>query len=114
MAVSIEFLHELVDRFEAAAKANRTTNGRRGSVVHLSEENADSVVLAGDLHGNRENYNKILKAARLDKFPKRHLVLQEVVHGGGQYPNGGCMSHMLLEDVAKLELQRKRNHPAQQ
>jgi hypothetical protein len=104
MLVTIEFLNELVDRFAAAVKANKETPGRRGSVVHLSPENCDGVIVTGDLHGNRQNYNRILKAANLDKFPRRHLVLQEVVHGGPTYPNGGCMSHMLLEDVAKLKV----------
>ncbi|MFO0947632.1 MAG: metallophosphoesterase [Planctomycetota bacterium] len=102
--VPIEFLNELVDRFSTATKANQATAGRRGCVVHLGPELCDGVVVSGDLHGNRKNFNKIVKVANLDKFPKRHLVLQEVVHGGPTYPNGGCMSHMLLEDVAKLKV----------
>ena len=105
MPAAVEFMNELIDRFAQATAANRSTPGRRGASVHLNEDSADAVLLAGDLHGNRGNFNKLVKAARLDKFPKRHLVLQEVVHGGGQYPGGGCMSHMLLEDVAKLKTQ---------
>lgn len=104
MLVSVEFLHQLMERLAAATEANRRTAGRRGSTVHLGPPTCEAVVVAGDLHGNRANYNRILKAANLDKFPKRHLVLQEVVHGGPTYPNGGCMSHMLLEDVAALKV----------
>lgn len=105
MRVTIDFLHELDDRFLAATKANRKTPGRRGSVVQLGPEEADEVLIVGDLHGNRANFNKTLKFADLADHPKRHLVLQEVIHGGPAYEGGGCMSHMLLEDVAKLKRQ---------
>lgn len=104
MPVSIEFLNELVDRFAKATAANLQTKGRRGSLVHLGPDDADEVYLAGDLHGNRINFNKLVKEADLEGNPRRHLVLQEVVHGGTPYPNGGCMSHMLLEEVAKLKV----------
>ena len=105
MRVTIDFLHELDDRFKAAIKANRKTKGRRGSVVHLGPEEADEVFIIGDLHGNRANFNKTVKFADLTNHPRRHLVLQEVIHGGPAYEGGGCMSHMLLEDVAKLKMQ---------
>jgi hypothetical protein len=104
MRASIQLLNELVDRFAKAAELNRSTPGRSGSVVYLSPASADEVVVAGDLHGNRDNFNKLLRAADLEHHPQRHLVLQEVVHGGPTYPNGGCMSHLLLEDVAALKL----------
>lgn len=104
MAASIEFLNELVDRFARATELNRKTKKRRGSTVHLSPEEADAVVVIGDLHGNRNNFNKVIRAVGLDKYPRRHLVLQEVAHGGPVYPNGGCMSHALLEDVAALKV----------
>jgi hypothetical protein len=104
MRVSIEFLHQLVERLEQATKANLQTPGRKGCLIQLGPESADGVMVAGDLHGNRVNFNKIVKAAALDAHPHRHLVLQEVVHGGPTYPNGGCMSHMLLEDVAALKV----------
>ena len=63
-------------------------------------------MITGDLHGHRRNFNLIRRIAALDRHPDRHLVLQEVCHGGPTYPqNGGCMSHTLLEDVAKLIVQ---------
>ena len=63
-------------------------------------------MITGDLHGHRRNFNLIKKIARLDRRPRRHLILQEVCHGGPTYPqNGGCMSHTMLEDVAKLKIQ---------
>jgi hypothetical protein len=104
MKATIEFLNELVDRFTKSVKANRETPGRRGSVIHLGPAEASDVFVVGDLHGNRGNFNRAVKFADLDTHPKRHLVLQEVVHGGPTYPGGGCMSHMLLEDVAALKV----------
>ena len=70
----------------------------------LTKEAADEVMITGDLHGHRRNFNLIRKIAALDKHPQRHLVLQEVCHGGPLYmQNSGCMSHTLLEDVAILK-----------
>ena len=60
-------------------------------------------MITGDLHGHRRNFNLICRLAALDRHPRRHLILQEVCHGGPTYPqNGGCMSHAMLEDVAGL------------
>ncbi len=84
-----------------------TPQGKAISVA-LSEESADEVMITGDLHGHRRNFNLIRKIAALDRHPRRHLVLQEVCHGGPLYlQNSGCMSHTLLEDVAIL----KNKHP---
>ncbi len=104
MVASIEFIERIIAVFAQAAEANRNTPGRQGSVVELSAEMADDVMITGDLHGHRRNFNLIKKIAKLDRRPRRHLILQEVCHGGPMYPqNGGCMSHTLLEDVAKLK-----------
>jgi hypothetical protein len=88
---------------EQATEANFCTMGRSGSTVVLDRAVAEEVMITGDLHGHRENFERILKTADLDHHPGRHLVLQEVCHGGPVYPqNGGCMSHQLLEEIARL------------
>ena len=84
-----------------AADANRSTPGRRGQIVEVAE--GGDMLVTGDLHGNRPNWNWILRRAKLDENPERHLLIQEVVHGGPAYPNGGCMSHTMLEDVARMK-----------
>ena len=62
-------------------------------------------MLTGDLHGHRRNLNLIRRIAELESLPRRHLVLQEVCHGGPTYPqNGGCMSHATVEDIARLKV----------
>jgi hypothetical protein len=106
MVASNDYVQRILASFERAAEANRQTPGRQGNLIALTEELADEVLVTGDLHGNRRNFNLISRLAALDQNPRRHLVLQEVCHGGPTYPqNGGCMSHTILEDVARLKNQ---------
>jgi hypothetical protein len=104
MVAAIEYIEEVIETYARAAEANRHTLGREGNVVHLTADMADEVMVTADVHGNRRNFNLIKRLAALDEHPRRHLILQEVCHGGPTYPaNGGCMSHSMLEDVAKLK-----------
>src|SRR4030042_4653256 len=106
MVASIEYIEKIIATFAPATKANWNTPGRQGNVILLAPELADEVMVTGDLHGHRRNFNLIKKVAALGSHPRRHLILQEVCHGGPTYPqNGGCMSHTILEDVAKLKVE---------
>lgn len=105
MVASIQYIEQVIATYEQAAAANRSTPARQGNVVSLSAEHGDDVMVTADLHGHRPNFNAIRKIADLAGHPRRHLILQEVCHGGPTYPsNGGCMSHAMLEDVAKLKV----------
>src|SRR5438270_5590394 len=95
--------HRLLRTLAQAVAAFRGTPGRRGRMVQL--ENAGEVLVAGDLHGNIENFRLLLEKAQLGKHPQRHLVLQEVIHGPFQYPAGGDKSHQLVDLVAALKCQ---------
>ena len=104
MAVTSQVAAEVIAVCQAAAEANRTCAARRGNVIQLCPEHADDVMIVADLHGNRLNFQKLLRVADLENHPRRHLVMQEVCHGGPEYPEGGgCMSHLLLEDCARLK-----------
>ncbi len=106
MPASIQYIEKIIAIYEAATDANWGAHGREGNVVRLDAELAEDVMITGDLHGQRRNFNLICKTAALDAHRRRHLILQEVCHGGPKYPsNGGCMSHTMLEDVAKLIVQ---------
>ncbi len=93
----LQTLHRAVEYF-------RTTPGRRGRFVELQE--VEDVLVAGDLHGNIDNFKKLLELAKLAEHPKRHLVLQELIHGPHRYPNaGGDQSHRLPDLLAALKCQ---------
>jgi hypothetical protein len=81
----------------------RDTPGRQGRVVNLQD--VQEVFVSGDLHGNVENFRRFLLKADLGQHPKRHFVLQEVIHGPFQYPAGGDKSHQLLDLLAALKCQ---------
>ena len=106
MVASIPFIERIIETYAQATAVNLHAPGRQNSVVVVTPELADEVMITGDLHGNRRNFNLIRRIADLARHPRRQLILQEVCHGGPVYPqNGGCMSHAMLEDVAKLIVQ---------
>lgn len=97
-----------VAAFLAAEKANLQTADLSGRMVRIPARAASDVMITADLHGHRENFKSIVKSADLAANPRRHLVLQEVCHGGPQYdPSPACRSHEMLHAVARL----KAAHP---
>lgn len=86
-----------------AKELTRETAGRNGAVVRL--QNCTEVLVAGDLHGHVPNFQAIYKKADLGNHPTRHLVLQEVIHGKGRYPNGSDKSHQIVDLFAALKCQ---------
>src|SRR5689334_3930873 len=104
MAASAEHIEAVLKTCAQAAAANRHTKSRQGNLVYLDADDGDEVMISADLHGNRLNFKRILQIADLAGNPRRHLIMQEVCHGGPAYPgDAGCMSHLLLEDVAALK-----------
>lgn len=96
----------LLATLQRAIQAFHDTPGRRGRVVFL--EGAVEVLASGDLHGSVENFRLLLRRAELGKQPRRHLMLQELIHGPFQYPAGGDKSHQLLDLLAALKCQYPR------
>lgn len=106
MPSAAELARQTVALFRKAKEANLATPGRRGSQVVLTGEMAEEVMVTADLHGQRNNFHALCRRADLSNHPNRHLVMQEVCHGGPMYPGDmGCMSHLLLEDVARLKVE---------
>jgi hypothetical protein len=104
MSTTAAAIQRVSELYRQAADANRHTPGRVGNVVVISPASADDVLIAADLHGHRLNFRTLVQRADLAGHSRRHLILQEVCHGGPRYPpEGGCMSHLLLEDVAELK-----------
>jgi len=71
-------------------------------LIHLPAEG--SLIITGDIHGHRRNFERIVTFSDLADNPDRHVVLQEIIHGGPQDSEGGCLSYKLLFDVARYKL----------
>ncbi|MEQ8788980.1 MAG: hypothetical protein RIC55_21895 [Pirellulaceae bacterium] len=105
MAAPDQTIDRVTATFYEAADANRRAAARRGNIIVLDPAAGDDVMITADLHGHRLNFNRLMEIADLSGHPRRHLVVQEVCHGGPSYPGGGCMSHLLLEDVARWKVE---------
>jgi len=98
-------IEETIASLELAAQLCRKTPGRFGSITELPAQPGADVLVGGDLHGNCGNFGELCRRAALDQNPTRHIVLQEICHGGPAYSDAGeCMSHQLLEGVARLKV----------
>jgi hypothetical protein len=87
-----------------AILATRDTPGRSGRLIRLPAD-AEDVLVAGDIHGNVANFQTLLQTADLAHHPRRHFVLQELIHGPFRYPTGGDKSHQLVDLCAALKCQ---------
>jgi len=92
----------IIDLLNKAGQACNTDRFRRGNLIHLPAEG--SLIITGDIHGHRRNFERIVTISDLANNPDRHVVLQEIIHGGPQDPEGGCLSYKLLFDVARYKL----------
>jgi hypothetical protein len=82
----------------------RSTPGRSGALVILEE--AEDVMVVGDLHGNLAAFRQALAVSALDRHPRRHLVLQELVHELNKYDEDRPdRSHRLVDLVSALKCQ---------
>jgi hypothetical protein len=92
----------IIKLLNEATEANRADSFRRGNMIVFPAEG--SLVVSGDIHGHRRNFERIVAFADLEKHPDRHLILQEIIHGGPEDGQGGCLSYKLLFDVARYKL----------
>ena len=92
----------IIDLLNKGAEANSADRFRHGNLICLPSEG--SLVITGDIHGHRRNYEKIVAFADLENNPDRHIILQEIIHGGPEDTSGGCLSYKLLFDVVRYKL----------
>lgn len=100
-AFATALAQQTIDLMERAAQANRSDSFLHGLLIELPPKG--EILIAGDLHGNRNNLDRILKIANLPRYRERHLILQELVHDLHEN-NGACRSHRLVEMGARLKL----------
>ena len=72
-------------------------------MIHLPAKG--KLIATGDLHGHCRNFERIKTFADLENNPETHVMLQEIIHGGPENPQGGCLSYKLIFDVAEYKLQ---------
>ena len=76
--------------FEQAATLNREDPLRDASLLRFP--NYGQLVMTGDLHGHRRNFQKLQRYCALDRFAARHVVLHELIHEDVQTLTGRDMS----------------------
>jgi len=96
-----------LESFRCATEENQLDSRRDQQVVNLPAEG--EVLIAGDIHDHRRNFDKLVKLADLGRNPQRHLVLQELIHGDHYDAAGAEESWMILLRAAEL----KCDHPGQ-
>jgi hypothetical protein len=62
------------------------------------------LIITGDIHGHRRNFERIVSFTDLPNHPQRHIVLQEIIHGGPEDSEGGCLSYQLLFEAIRYKL----------
>jgi hypothetical protein len=92
----------IIDLLNKGTEANYADMFRRGNLICLPSEGC--LIISGDLHGHQRNFERIVTFANLTDNPNRHIVLQEIIHGGPEDPEGGCLSYKLLFDAVRYKL----------
>jgi len=92
-----------IELLNKGMEANHADRFRWGNLISLPSHG--SVVITGDIHGNRRNFDRIAAFADLEHNPERHVILQEIIHGGPEDEHGGCLSYKLLFEAIKYKLQ---------
>ena len=92
----------ILDLLKEGVEANISDSFRQGNLVSLPAD--VQLVITGDLHGHQRNFERIISFADLANNPARHVILQEIIHGGPADSDGGCLSYKLLFDAVKYKL----------
>ena len=92
-----------IDLLNQGIKANQMDKFRRANLVCLPAQG--SLVVTGDIHGHRRNFERIVAHADLAHHEDRHVVLQEIIHGGPEDHAGGCLSYQLLFEAIRYKVE---------
>ncbi len=92
----------IIDLLNRGVEASNADKYRRDNLICLPADG--SLIVTGDLHGHRRNFERIIAYADLENNPDRHLIFQEIIHGGPEDVLGGCLSYKLLFDVVRYKL----------
>jgi hypothetical protein len=93
----------IIELLNSGTEANKSDMYRHGNVVNLSAPG--SLVITGDLHGHRRNLERIVNYSNLAENPDRHVILQEIIHGGEKDGHGGCLSFETLFEAVRYKVE---------
>ncbi len=85
--------------FLEAARLNREDPLLRGSLLVFP--NYGQVVMTGDIHGHRRNFEKLKRFCDLEHLGARHLILHELIHEDVPSLMAKDTSHELMLDAAR-------------
>lgn len=91
---------EVLDIMNATLAILQDSNYRQGFVFELPKES--ELIISGDLHGNRTNFEIIKKKAKLEKFPNRHVIFQEIIHSRGLLVDNRDVSFLEVIDCLEF------------
>jgi hypothetical protein len=92
----------IIELLKKGSEANTKDGFRKGNLICLPAD--ASLIVSGDIHGHRRNFERLMTFAELPNNPNRHIVLQEIIHGGPEDSKGGCLSYKLLFDIIRYKL----------
>jgi len=90
---------QAIDIFRQAAALNREDSLLHGSLLEFP--NYGQLVMTGDLHGHRRNFEKLQRYCDLEQFGPRHIILHEIIHEEVASFSDSDNSHKLLLDAAR-------------
>lgn len=88
---------KVIETLLAGAQACRTDARRDGNVLQMPAQG--ELLIAGDLHNHQRNFRYIQDLAAMDDNPGRHVILQELIHGGPLGREGDDQSLDMLLDA---------------
>ncbi len=91
-----------IDTLKQATELNLEDPLRDGSLLRFA--NYGQVVMTGDLHGNRRNFEKLVRYCQLETTPVRHILLHEMIHAEPSGPDWMDRSVELMLDAAQWKI----------
>lgn len=88
-----------VEVYLEAAQLNNEDPLLRGSLLVFPDYG--QVVMTGDLHGHRRNFEKLQRFCTLERFAARHVIIHEIIHEEVAALTDKDNSHEVLLDAAR-------------
>jgi len=93
----------MLELLNQGIKVNKEDKFRRKNIVLLPF--SGDLIISGDLHGHQRNLDRIMTYSDLINHPDRHVVFQEIIHGGPKTEDGGCLSYRVLLNVIRYKIE---------